>query len=689
MYPTPLDLLAWTQEHGWPSSVTVDVDTETSGLYVDDGARVSTVTVSWAPGVHGCVLAHTVRPELIDPDSGTVALIASCAWPFNQGLDGKPEGAQGIQGDHLFEGNDGIRNLDENEWSALLTWLALVGKSAGLSFHNAKFDLLMLAAGVDRQPSSHWGGTDLSEWAVWDTQLVNAKIWPIAQDPTTRRRTTSLKPTAVRLWGDQEADEQRVVKSYLQRMRLPNGRWDLMPWSIVGKYAEGDARLTTRLRLLQRQQIEQDQTWYPSRYQAEAEIALELEIMRLLFRMEQRGLPYDAQQSIEVANQITQRLEAIAAQLPFRPTLPAAVDYFFNPDNPKGLRLPPYSLTDGGSAQLTEQVVDKLVSAGQPGASLWRDYQKLSRARTMWYTAYANAIGADGRLRMTFRQTGTVSGRFSGERVNLQAIPQNYRLGDHSALQGLPTPRSLIAAGVAKTPGQWGLWELDLQQAELRVAAQYAECYPMLDLIKAGADLHSITAQQLFSVGSNDPHWDLYRQVGKRANFSLIFGSGWDTFQRMIAKEVGLELGEAEARRIVRTWNALYPHFGSAIEIHLEKVQRRQRTGSGGWIGTHGGGRRWFERYEDAHKAFNQRVQGSLAILGKRWMLASEQILVNAELPPKSGLLLTIHDSQVLLLPDAKADVLIQDCQRAGRDLWDEMFPGLPGGVDAKKWKEQ
>src|SRR6185295_9947224 len=99
-------------------------------------------------------------------------------------------------------------------------------------------------------------------------------------------------------------------------------------------------------------------------------------------------------------------------------------------------------------------------------AETYAEYRRLSNAASMWYEGYANAIGQDGRLRTYFRQNGTRSSRFSVERVNLQAIPQDYRLSDHSALDGIITPRGIIGNAV---PEGWRLFELDLAQAELRV----------------------------------------------------------------------------------------------------------------------------------------------------------------------------------------------------------------------------
>src|SRR5690625_7647365 len=96
-------------------------------------------------------------------------------------------------------------------------------------------------------------------------------------------------------------------------------------------------------------------------------------------------------------------------------------------------------------------------------------------------------VGDDGRLRGNVRQNVTVSGRFSISRVQLQAIPHDFRLDGFAVLEGIPTPRGMIGAG--GQPG-YKLWELELANAEVGEAALMAKWTRMIDLIHQGRDLH-------------------------------------------------------------------------------------------------------------------------------------------------------------------------------------------------------
>ena len=662
----------------------IALDTETSGLHVDDGARVAVVSIAFeidlawdsALTLHGDQTETSNKPVTgVEKyfDSHTVNLV-SFAFPFDQGVanTGKPEDT-GQQS--FFDQSD---NLDRGEWEALLKWLELVGPN-GFIFHNAKFDLHMMFAGVRRWPKV---GIDLARWLKWDTQNVCHLAWPQA-------RTTSLKPTAKRLWGIKETTESELVQTYLRQAKLPAGRWDLVPWDVIAPYAQQDARLTYRLYKHQTHLLETGQLapWLSAlddnELTAQEAIDRRLAVTLMLYRVEQRGLPFDDAKAAEIGKTIDLKVAELQQRLPFKPpTLPMAKHYWFGLGDKNGvigLGLKPYAFTQSGLAQVNAQTIDKMVADKVKGASDWRDLQKLQTVGSRWYHGWSSMVGEDGRLRAAFRQNGTISGRFSVERVQLQAIPHNYRL-TNEVLKGIPTPRQLIADGV---PDGYELWELDLAQAELRVAALYADCARMLELIRNGDDLHGDAATQLFNVKPEDPNWGEMRNVAKRANFSLIFGVGPDKLRGDIEAQTGIVLGRDETRDLVYAWHNLYPEYHRSIESHMRIIEKRQKEHGYGWITLWNGERRWFTNEEEAHKAFNQRVQPALAQFGMDWWLQAEQRLMNQG---GQGVVMTIHDSLVLLLRKDTAEDTAREIQMLGVDLWDQVFPGVPGGVDCKRW---
>lgn len=700
LVPSDLMGLASVNPDKWLPQGPVAVDSETSGLYVDQGARIATVSISWidwdrrwehvaASNLWGGGI-QTWREEVLVPGEDPVGVV-SFAWPFDQGVSGtgKPEdkGQESLWPD--------AENLDIREWESLLDWLSWVGKVRGLDFQNAKFDLHQFVAGVRRWPGL---GRDFLDVMRWDTQNGNDLLFGFLPSTSLKGPGTATE----HLWGKQESDEKTVISKYLAKKKLPKGRWDLMPWSVIAKYADQDARLTARLAYVHDRKIQEYTNkprwgdWLTGGDQLSLTDAAKrrMDTTRMLFRMEQRGLPFNVAAAGQAAGMLQARATRVATQLPFKPpTIDTAKHYWFGVGDKKGvtgLGQPPISTTPSGAPSLTQDDVQKLIKAELPGAEAWRSYSKLTRADSMWYSGWVEKAGKDDRLRTMVRQNGTRSGRFSVEGIQLQAIPHDYKLEGFAELEGIPSPRALIQAGV---PSGWQLWELDLANAEARVAALFAGCERMLAMIEAGMDLHGETAKELFHVDLDSVDWGEKRQVSKRANFSLIFGVGWVKLQDDIASQTGILLGDHETQKLIAKWHALYPEYKKAINLHMDTVAERQKKRSlpGGYVETINGERRWFARYEDAHKAFNQRVQSNLGQFAIDWWLEADRICndyLSEEELETGGIVLTVHDSTVLLLPDRCAELVVKLVQEAGVRLWKERFPGVPGGVDPSLWSE-
>lgn len=614
----------------------VAYDTETSALHPDppECSRVSAVSVAWT-----------------DPEGR----IHAAAYPFGQG----PE--------------DDERDLGADEWRTLCRWLARAG--GGLVGHNLKFDLLQMSG----QAKPDYPGIDLLDRARWDTMVVARELWP--------RTPAALKVLGARMFGADADAEQLALKPYLGPQRDP--RFDLVPWEVMRPYAIQDVVLTQKLLQRQVEAIEEGR-------EGTRHIGRELRITWALTRMEYAGTPYDPDTSREQADILNQAIAEIDAQFPFKPTLPKAKAFFFGSEPQADLgrgvvecqcRVP-YALTDKGQPALDAEVMDQMVRENVPFAEEFRTMQRYKSAVSKWYEPFADKTGADGRLRTSFRQVasgqgdvgGTKSGRFSAGRVNLQAVPKDYALH-------LPviSPRQIIGRAVEEIEG-WGLWDLDLAQAELRTAALDAGCTTMLDLIRAGEDTHGATATQLFGTRPGDDEFKVHRQIAKRANFSLIFGSGVKTFRAMIHKEAGVSLSESRASEIVYGWRDLYPEFGRRIKACMDRVDEQ------GYIELTNGKRRYYQRGEDSHSAFNQRIQGSLAEYAKDWLLQTEARVESiaargvAEGIGRAGLILVVHDSQVLLLPEDLGDQICADIRLDAIRLWSEWFDGVPGDIDYERW---
>lgn len=602
----------------------VAVDTETSGLYYDDGARVAVVSVAWIP------TDALYDDERLGRAIRTGEGIVTYAFPFDQGARDKLTSFQ----PDLFGTDDDV-NLPESEWEFLLNWLA----RHELTFTNAKFDLGHLRVGT-----RHWSGRCLLEQTVWDTTLGCKVAWPTEK--------VGLKETAARLWGEDEKDAQDALKPHLGPKTDP--RYDLVPWPVIGPYAAKDAGQTIRLTYLHLWMVDDGEI-------NRDEVDEDLEYMRVLYRMEERGMPFDVATAIGAADTLEVHKERLAAQLPFTPSINGAKAYYFGPKAKGGLELRPLATTPGGKVALNEDVIRDLEKMDVPHIATYAQWRKLDVAQSMWYRGYAEMAGPDGRLRTSFRQTSVVSGRLSVERFQAQALPHGVpgKSGKLVRLpEGMPSVRSLFTFGDG--------WEIDLAQAELRVAAKKAKCHTMIEMIEAGEDLHGYVTTDIFGVRKGDPEWFDYRQVGKRADFSFIFGVGAKTFRETVKKLLGIEFSLNEAQDIVTKWNRLFPEFKPTIHQFSEFAMRNK------FVPLANGRKRWFAEYElqyGCHQAFNQYVQPSLAELTKDWTIDTEK-------RHPGVLLMTVHDSQYIdasLTGESGEEVAKDIAARAG-ELGTEMF---------------
>lgn len=582
----------------------VAVDTEGSGLFVDDGARVSAISIAYRN------------------DDG---VLVADAWPFDQGQLDKP----GLGTPSLFETNE---NLGWVEWTELLDWLS----RQRLIMHHAKYDCTMLNAGH----RTFGYGYDLLQRVWWDTQIGQWVIEP--------QFSSALKPTMARLFDDAN-DEAEALKAYFGDDDDDDKRYDLVPWSILKPYSKDDAEKTYRLFEWQMKMLD-ELPWL--REQCDSE----LRVSAVLTKMGYRGIGWNVEQARIQSARAKSAMMHIQHTLPFRPpTDLGASRYFYDKDRGRG-RV--HCTTPTGRKSVAECCVRQLITDGVKGAQEFATLQKLKHTVSNYYDGWTNATGSDGRLRTSFRQAGTISMRFSVERVNLQAIPQDHKL---ELLEGLVTPRGLFVAREG-----YELWEFDFSQAEMRIGAEIAGCTSWLKMFERDEDLHANTSMKIFG----DAEY-AHRQIGKRGNFALLYGVGWQTFQVDLEKQTGIWLSDLDAQNFVDEWRALYPEFPKANR-RSENVLNRD-----GYVLLVDGRRRYFRPYEDTYKAFNSQVQGGLAQTMKRWMVDLDAQGVE--------ILLQIHDSLVCEIPIEHRDAWIEMIEDRGNRLASKMF-GVKMKVESKQW---
>ena len=156
-------------------------------------------------------------------------------------------------------------------------------------------------------------------------------------------------------------------------------------------------------------------------------------------------------------------------------------------------------------------VLDQLVAQGHELPARVLDWRQLSKLKSTYTDALVEQINPDtGRVHTSFHMAGAATGRLASSDPNLQNIPVRTE-------EGRKIRRAFVAAEGCR------LLSLDYSQIELRLLAHVAEIEALKDAFHHGADIHAMTASQVFGVPMEgmDP---MTRRKAKAINFGIIYG---------------------------------------------------------------------------------------------------------------------------------------------------------------------
>jgi DNA polymerase I-like protein with 3'-5' exonuclease and polymerase domains len=201
------------------------------------------------------------------------------------------------------------------------------------------------------------------------------------------------------------------------------------------------------------------------------------------------------------------------------------------------------------------------LAAQYPIIATLLEYRTVQKALTSYGTNMIEMINpVTKRLHADFRQIGAPTGRFACTNPNIQQVPHavEYR----RCFSGHPEGRKLIIA--------------DYSQIELRILAEFSGDRGFADAFNSGADLHRVTASQVFNTGLDQVTKE-QRDFAKRLNFGVVYGIGAQRFALM----TGLSVSEAEnvLRRYFGTYSGLDSYLREAASRAVS--ERQARTGSG------------------------------------------------------------------------------------------------------------
>ena len=257
------------------------------------------------------------------------------------------------------------------------------------------------------------------------------------------------------------------------------------------------------------------------------------------------------------------------------------------------------------------------------------DYRAYTKLKSTYADGLANYIGSDGRIHSTFHQTITATGRLSSADPNLQNIPIKMDLGRKIRKVFIPRAGYIFM-------------DADYSQIELRVLASLAKDENLIKAYSEHADIHRITASQVFHVPFEEVT-DLMRRNAKAVNFGIVYG--------ISAFGLGEDLGISpkEAKKYMEDYFITYPKIKEFLD---NQVINAKETG---YTTTYYGRRRpipelgssnFMQRGFGERVAMNSPIQGTAADIIKIAMINVYNRLKYENC--KSKLTLQVHDELLL-----------------------------------------
>lgn len=275
------------------------------------------------------------------------------------------------------------------------------------------------------------------------------------------------------------------------------------------------------------------------------------------------------------------------------------------------------------------------------------EYRMLTKLNSTYVEGLLKVIHPDGRIRSTFNQTGTATGRLSSSEPNLQNIPVRQELGSQLRKVFVARPGCVLV-------------DADYSQIELRVLAHISQDQTMIDGFNGGTDIHAITASQVFGVPLEEVT-SYMRRSAKAVNFGIVYGIS--SFS--LSNDIGVSV--AQAKRYMDSYLSTY----HGVREYMERIKEQAKEQ--GYVCSLLGRRRYLPELKSKNfnlRAFGERValntpiQSTAADIIKIAMVRVARRLKQERM--QSKLILQVHDELILEAPE-------QEAEQAKRLLQEEM----------------
>ena len=360
---------------------------------------------------------------------------------------------------------------------------------------------------------------------------------------------------------------------------------------------------------------------------------IELPLCDVLYRMEKEGIAVDRDTLVSFGSMLSARIDECEKLIYSYSEEP------FNINSPKQLGavlfeklgLPHGRKTKTGYSTNAE-VLEKLKPHHAIIPAIM-DYRMLTKLKSTYADGLMKVICDDGRIRTTFQNLVTATGRLSSTEPNLQNLPVRTDLGAEIRKMFVPREGCVLV-------------DADYSQIELRVLAHIADDTVMQDAFRSGLDVHTVTASQVFHVpfGEVTP---LQRRNAKAVNFGIVYGIS----EFSLADDLGVSRWEA------RDYIDSYLDHYQGVRRYMKQVVIDARDC--GYTQTIYGRRRSIPELKSSNFnvrsgaeriALNTPIQGTAADLIKLAMIRVDEALRREF--PQAKLILQVHDELIVECPE-------------------------------------
>lgn len=365
--------------------------------------------------------------------------------------------------------------------------------------------------------------------------------------------------------------------------------------------------------------------------------SVEMPLTCVLAQMEKEGILASRKALIEYGEMLSVRIRELTEEIY------AEAEEEFNLNSPKQLgtilfekmKLPGGKKTKTGYSTAAD-VLEKMAPDHKIVADIL-EYRTYSKLKSTYADGLLTCIEEDGRIRTTFNQTITATGRLSSTDPNLQNIPMREDLGRRIRKCFYPREGCVFV-------------DADYSQIELRVLAHMSGDEKLIEAYREAKDIHAATASQVFHVPYSEVT-DQMRRNAKAVNFGIVYGiSSFGLSQ-------GLSISRKEAQDYIDQYFLTYPSIRTFLDDLVNSAKEK------GYAVSLFGRRRpipelkssnFMQRNFGERVAMNSPIQGTAADIIKIAMVRVAKRLAAEKM--ESKLILQIHDELLIEAPQQEAE---------------------------------